>query len=143
MHRPRFASPIVLLICFLAPCAAADEPGLKLKIQPALIPYSERSEEPTPMFLEVDRMQGHQNREFEAEGNASLRKRGAAVFADYLYYAFPERELTVTGHVRFEKKAMSLPARSCFTTSTAKAVTSRNPPTGSSSTGRAAAPIGW
>jgi len=104
MHRPRFASPIVLLICFLAPGAAADEPGLKLKIQPALIPYSERSEEPTPMFLEADRLQGHQDRELEAEGNASLRKRGAAVFSDYLYYAFPERELTVTGHVRFEKE---------------------------------------
>ncbi len=104
MHRPRFAPPIVLLICLLAPGAAADELGLKLKIQPALIPYSERSDEPTPMFLEADRLQGHQERELEAEGNASLRKRGAAVFADYLYYAFPERELTVTGNVRFEKE---------------------------------------
>ena len=47
MHRPRFASPTVLLICFLAPGAAADEPGLKLKIQPVLIPYSEHSGEPT------------------------------------------------------------------------------------------------
>jgi LPS-assembly protein len=104
MHRPRFASPIVLLICFLAHGAAADEPGLKLKIQPALIPYSEHSDEPTPMFLEADRLQGHQDRELEAEGNVSLRKRAAAVFADYLYYAFPERELTVTGHVRFENE---------------------------------------
>jgi len=104
MHRPRFASPIVLLICFLAPGAAADELGLKLRIQPALIPYSEGSDEPTPMFLEADRLQGHQDRELEAEGNVSLRKRGAAVFSDYLYYAFPERELTVTGHVRFEKE---------------------------------------
>ena len=34
----------------------------------------------------------------------SLRKRGAAVFSDYLYFAFPERELTVSGHVRFEKE---------------------------------------
>jgi LPS-assembly protein len=104
MHRPRFASPIVLLICFLASGAAADEPGLKLKIQPALIPYSESGDESTPMFLEADRLQGHQDRELEAEGNVSLRKRGAAVFSDYLYYAFPERELTVTGHVRFEKE---------------------------------------
>src|SRR5216117_103612 len=53
---------------------------------------------------EADRLQGHQDRELEAEGNVSLRKRGAAVFSDYLYYAFPERELTVTGHVRFEKE---------------------------------------
>ncbi|MGH8768975.1 MAG: LPS-assembly protein LptD [Burkholderiales bacterium] len=104
MHRPRVASPIVLLICFLARGAAADEPGLKLKIQPALIPYSERSDEPTPMFLEADRLQSHQDRELEAEGNVTLRKRGAAVFSDYLYYAFPERELTVTGNVRFEKE---------------------------------------
>ncbi len=104
MHRPRFASPIVLLICFLARGAAADEPGLKLKIQPALIPYSERSDEPTPMFLEADRLQSHQDRELEAEGNVSLRKRGVAVFSDYLYYVFPERELTVTGNVRLEKE---------------------------------------
>jgi len=104
MHRLRFASLIVLLICFLAPGAAADEPGLKLRVQPALIPYSEGRGETTPMFLEADRMQGHQERELEAEGNVSLRKRGAAVFSDYLYYAFPERELTVTGHVRFEKE---------------------------------------
>jgi len=104
MHRPRFASPIVLLTCLLAPCAAADEIGLKLNIQPALIPYSEGRDESTPMFLEADRLQGHQDRELEAEGNVSLRKRGAAVFSDYLYYAFPERELTVTGHVRFEKE---------------------------------------
>ena len=104
MHRPRFSSPIVLLICFLAHGAAADELGLKLKIQPALIPYSEGRDQPTPMFLEADRLQGHQDRELEAEGNVSLRKRGAAVFSDYLYYAFPERELTVTGHVRFEKE---------------------------------------
>jgi len=104
MHRPRFTSPIVLLICLLARGAAADEPGLKLKIQPVLIPYSEGSDEPTPMFLEADRLQGHQDRELEAEGNVNLRKRGAAVFSDYLYYAVPERELTVTGHVRFEKE---------------------------------------
>lgn len=104
MHRPRFAPPIVLLICFLAHGAAADEPGLKLKIQPALIPYSAGRDEPTPMFLEADRLQGHQDRELEAEGNVSLRKRGAAVFSDYLYYAFPDQELTVTGHVRFEKE---------------------------------------
>ena len=104
MHRLRFASAIVLLICFLAPGAAAEEPGLKLRIQPALIPYSEGRDETTPMFIEADRLQGHQERELEAEGNVSLRKRGAAVFSDYLYFAFPEQELTVTGHVRFEKE---------------------------------------
>ena len=104
MHRLRFVPPIVLLICLLARAAAADEPGLKLRIQPALIPYSEGSDDTTPMFLEGDRLQGHQERELEAQGNVSLRKRGAAVFSDYLYYALPERELTVTGHVRFEKE---------------------------------------
>src|SRR6185503_5787263 len=104
MHRSRFVSPIVLLICFLARGAAADEPGLKLRTQPGLIPYSEGRDETTPMFIEADRLQGHQERELEAEGNVSLRKRGAAVFSDYLYFAFPERELTVTGHVRCEKE---------------------------------------
>lgn len=104
MHRPRFATPVVFLIFFLGSGAAADELGLKLRIQPALIPYSEGKDDPTPMFVHADRLQGHQDRELEAEGNVSLRKRGSAVFADYLYFAFPEQELTVTGHVRFEKE---------------------------------------
>ena len=102
------------MICFLAPGAAADEPGLKLKSQLGLIPYSEGRGDTTPMFIEAERLQGHQERELEAEGNVSLRRRGAAVFSDYLYYAFPERELTVTGHVRFEKEGDVVNAEKLF-----------------------------
>ncbi len=103
MHRSCNATLFLLLVC-LSSFLRAEEAGLTLKIEPALIPYSERSEEPTPLFVDADRLQAHQDRELEAEGNVRLRKRGQAVFADYLYYAFPEQQLTATGNVRFEKE---------------------------------------
>lgn len=100
MQRSRVI--LFLLICLFS-SAHGEELGLKLRIQPALIPYEEGGDEPTPLFFEADRLQGHQDRELEAEGNVRLRRRGEAVFADHLYYAFPEQELTATGSVRFEK----------------------------------------
>jgi len=103
MHLTRVAAALSLLTGFLIPSAAADELGLRLQTQESLIPYSEKSEEPTPMFFDADRLQGHVDRELEAEGNVRLRRRGEAVFSDYLYYAFPQQELTATGNVRFER----------------------------------------
>ncbi len=74
---------------------------LGLKLQRELIPYGDTDED-TPLFIEADRVQGHQERELEAIGNAELRKRGAAIFADHLYYAFPSQEVSARGNLRFE-----------------------------------------
>lgn len=113
MHRLCLA-PASLLLIVLSGSAWAAQPGLELTIQRDMIPYSERSEQPTPLFLEADRLQAHQDRELEAEGNVRLRQRGRAVFTDYLYYAFPEQQLTATGNVRFEKEGDVLTGEKLF-----------------------------
>lgn len=104
MHLPRSRRlTLILLIWTSVPAALADETGLKLELQPSLIPYSEKSEEETPLFFDADRLEGHVEREIEAEGNVRLRRRGEAIFTDHLYYSFPQEEVTATGNVRFEK----------------------------------------
>ncbi len=102
MHRIRITLALPLLICLLASPATAEDIGLKLRSQPSLIPYEDGGDEPAPLFFEADRVQGHLERELEAEGNVHMRRRGEAIFSDYLYYAFPEQELTATGNMRFE-----------------------------------------
>jgi len=84
--------------------AHSQELGLKLKLQRELIPHSIGDDEETPLFIEADRVQGHQSREMEAEGAVRLRRRGEAVFADYLRYSFPDESVSARGKVRFERQ---------------------------------------
>jgi LPS-assembly protein len=103
--RPRFRPAcFVVSSLLLAPQAHSQELGLKLRLQSELIPYSVGDEEDTPLFMEADRVQGHQQRELEAEGAVRLRRRGEAVFADYLRYSFPDESMSARGKVRFERQ---------------------------------------
>jgi len=102
MHRSRVTFAVLSLILYVASGVRAEEPGLKLRMQPQLIPYSLGRGESGDLFLDADSVEGHQDRELEAAGSVRLRKRGTAVFADQLYLS-PDRQLTATGHVRFEK----------------------------------------
>jgi LPS-assembly protein len=95
---------IVLSGLLLAAQAHSQELGLKLKLQPELIPYSIGDEQEGPLFLDADRVQGHQQREFEAEGAVRLRRRGEAIFADYLRYSFQDESVSARGNVRFERQ---------------------------------------
>ncbi len=104
MHRSRFKFAVLSLVLYLSSAARAEEPGLKLRMQPELIPYSLGRDEPTDLFLDADRVEGHQDQEVDAAGSVRLRKRGAAVFSDQLHLSFPDQQLTATGHVRFEKE---------------------------------------
>jgi LPS-assembly protein len=103
MHRSRFKFAVLALILFVAYGAHAEEPGLKLQMQPELIPYSLGRDEPADLFLDADKIEGHQDQDLDALGSVRLRKRGTAVFSDQLHLSFPDRQLTATGHVRFEK----------------------------------------
>jgi LPS-assembly protein len=89
------------LICTL-PGAAGGQQGLTLKSQPELlvIPPSVRAD--VPLFIEADRVQGHQDHDTEAEGNVWFRKRGQAVYTDWLRYDKPTGEITAQGNVRME-----------------------------------------
>ena len=103
MHRSRATFAVLLLILCAASGAHAEEPGLKLRMQPELIPYSLGRDDATDLFLDADKVEGHQDQEVDAAGSVRLRKRGAAVFSDQLHLSFPDQQLTATGHVRFEK----------------------------------------
>lgn len=78
--------------------------GLKLRPQQSLLPPT--APDPTddlPVFVEADRIQGTQGRDLQGEGEAVLRRRGQAVFADQLRYTFKTNEVTATGNVRFDQ----------------------------------------
>ncbi|HKB84215.1 MAG TPA: LPS-assembly protein LptD [Burkholderiales bacterium] len=91
------------MILYVASGVRAEESDLKLRMQPELIPYSLGRDEPSDLFLDADKVEGHQDQELEATGSVRLRKRGAAVFSDQLHLSFPQEQFTATGHVRFEK----------------------------------------
>jgi len=104
MHRSRFVIAVLSLILHVGPTARAEESGLKLQMQPELIPYSLGRGEPSSLFLDADNIEGHEGQELEATGSVRLRKRGAAVFGDKLHLTYPDEQITATGHVRFEKE---------------------------------------
>ncbi len=114
MHRSRATFAVLSLILYAGSGVRAEEPGLKLRMQPELIPYSLGRDEPTDLFLDADNVEGHQDRELEAVGSVRLRKRGAAVFSDQLRLSIPDQQLSATGHVRFEKEGDVLTGENLF-----------------------------
>jgi LPS-assembly protein len=113
MHALRFRLIAVPLICGSTAVTAADSPaigykpgegGLALKLQPSLLRLPPDSNEKLPLFVEADNVQGHQDRELEAEGTVRLRRRGQAVYADWLRYDKPEDEVRARGNVRLEQR---------------------------------------
>lgn len=93
-----------LMLLSISSVSHSQELGLKLKLQDELIPYSAGDEEDTPLFLEADRVQGHQQKELEAQGNVRMRRRGEAVFGDLLRYSFADQTIDARGNVRFERQ---------------------------------------
>jgi LPS-assembly protein len=104
MNKLEIRRASLAVLCAL-PLAAGAEQGLRLKTQPALIQIPPSLKEEVPVFLDADRLQGHPDRETEAEGNARLRKRGQAVHADWMRYDKPEDEVTARGNVRIEQRS--------------------------------------
>ena len=106
--------PIALVLSCACSCAgAADDTaiglkpgagGLQLKPQPSFIRIPPDNKDQVPLFVEADRIQGHQDLEIEAEGSVRLRRRGQAVYADWLRYDQPEDEVNAQGHVHLEQR---------------------------------------
>lgn len=84
--------------------AAEDEPLSPLQLTGALPKTRPASDEPTPAFLSASQIQGHQEREIEAEGEVELRKLGLRVNADTMRYDTPKDELFAKGNVRLQTK---------------------------------------
>lgn len=84
----------------------ADTESLPLRLKPSLTltltpPPGTQS---TPVFIRATSIQGHQNIETEAIGNAELRQWGQIVTADSLSYNQSTSELHAQGNVRIEQK---------------------------------------
>ena len=108
-----FKPTALLLSCVCGYAGAADdgliglkpgEGGLQLKLQPSLLHFPADNKDPLPLFVDADKVQGHQDKELEAEGAVRLRRRGQAVYADWLRYDKPENEVNARGNVRFEQR---------------------------------------
>jgi LPS-assembly protein len=104
MHNSRLTPLVLSLLALFAHSAHADDSddAVALKPQPSLL-SGLPSDEATPVFISADRLQGHQDAEFEAHGNVELRKRGQAVFAEHLIYNRTEDEVWAEDRVRVEQ----------------------------------------
>ena len=103
MHKFRIMRITLAVLCAL-PLAAAAQEGLKLKPQPSLILIPPSNTDAVPLFIEADTIRGRNDKETEAEGDVKLRKRGKAIFADWLRYDKPEDEITAVGNVRIDQR---------------------------------------
>ena len=74
-----------------------------LRLQSSLLPLTVQNSGPLPLFVEANEVQGHQDRELEAEGTVRLRRRGQAIYADWLRYDKPADEVRARGNVRIEQ----------------------------------------
>ena len=78
--------------------------GIQLKLQPAFIRIPPTNRDVVPLFIDADSIQGHHEQEIEAEGTVRLRKRGKAVYADWLRYDQAAAEIHARGNVRIEQR---------------------------------------
>jgi LPS-assembly protein len=92
---------LLAAICAL-PGVAGGQQGLTLKSQPALLVIPQSVKEEVPLFFEANRLQGRQDQDTEAEGNVWFRRRGQAVYTDWLRYDKSAGEITAQGNVRME-----------------------------------------
>ncbi|MDD5330704.1 MAG: LPS-assembly protein LptD [Sulfuricella sp.] len=76
---------------------------LPLKSSKALTVSPPPDTKSTPIFIRAQRIQGHQDVETEAIGDAELRQWGQVVTADHLRYNKPDDELHAQGDVRIDQ----------------------------------------
>jgi LPS-assembly protein len=101
---PRQFPRVPLALCCALSFAAHAQEGLKLKSEPSLRLIAPADSDALPLFIEADRLQGHAERDTEAEGNVRLRKRGQTVFADRLRHDAVKDEISAVGNVRIQRE---------------------------------------
>lgn len=79
--------------------SSGQSPGVSLRIETDLIRIPIDNNDPVPLFVDADVIQGRGRDEIEAEGDAILRKRGQAIFADYIRHSGTTGDLTAQGNV--------------------------------------------
>src|SRR3954468_3614971 len=98
MQRRPIKRTALAALCAL-PITAAAEEGIALKPQLSLLSLPASSDEPVPVFIEADTIEGRTEQEAHAEGNVQLRRLGQAVFADRLRYDTTLQQLDASGNV--------------------------------------------
>jgi LPS-assembly protein len=101
MHHRRKTRIAVAVLCALPALALAAE-EVRLRPQSWLLPEPQQPEE-VPLFIEADRLQGVQDRDFEAFGNVRLRKRGQSFASDWMRHDVARDVLEAKGNVRIEQ----------------------------------------
>jgi LPS-assembly protein len=104
MRKIRLPRLSLIALALLGAHAHAQSGGLGLKLDRSLVSPSVSANERLPVFVEADDIQGHQDRDLEARGNARLRSRGKALAADWLYYQSELDEVDAAGNVRLEQR---------------------------------------
>jgi LPS-assembly protein len=100
---PKLFTRVSLAVCCALPLAAYAQEGLRLRSQPSLTLDPPAASDAVPVFIEADRLQGHAERDTEAEGNVRLRKRGQTVLSDWLRHDALRDEITAVGNVRIQR----------------------------------------
>lgn len=101
MRHRRKTRIAVAVLCALPALALAAE-GVRLRPQTWLLPEPQQPEK-VPLFIEADRMQGVQDKDFEAFGNVRLRKRGQSFASDWVRHDVARDVLDAKGNVRVEQ----------------------------------------
>ncbi len=83
---------------------ADSTPALALHSTRSMVPLPKESPAPRPVFLNAQRMGGDIDREFNAEGDAELRKIGTVLNADRMTYWPVEDEVEAEGNVRLQQE---------------------------------------
>jgi LPS-assembly protein len=101
-----------MLVAF-APVAQAEEAsgeliGLKLRPESTLRPFTPPGDLPVPVYVEADHIEGSSQKTVELVGDVKLRRRGQAVFSDWMLYDVPEDEVYAIGNVRLFQRGSVL-----------------------------------
>lgn len=98
---PTLALAVFVLLTLPFDLRAEDD---TLELRPQTFLFTQLpGDEPTPIFLDADRMTGRHGEEIEAQGECVLRKRGQVMNADRLIYNQAEDEVHAEGNVRIEQ----------------------------------------
>ena len=113
MCVPRLRLLGLAALAAFAPIAQAEEPsgtliGLKLRPEATLRPYTPPGDLPIPVYVEADRIEGNTEQAIEFAGDVELRRRGQAVFADWMLYDVPDEEVYAIGNVRLYQRGSVL-----------------------------------
>ncbi len=94
--------PVALtLLCAFTPAAHAEDAVLPLKPDRTFL-HAPASSDAVPIFISAQRLEGTQDNQIEASGEAELRHGEQAIFADYLLYVQDSQQLRADGAVRVE-----------------------------------------